>query len=110
MKVVDFAAPPIAPVRPDISRPRWSVMIPVRDRLQFLEQCLRSVLDQAPGPDEMQIEVVDNSTTDKGVKHFVRSIADSRVAYYKQPLELTMAQNWNSCVTRANGHFVHILH
>ena len=106
-----FISPPaIAPVAADLPRPRWSVMIPVRNRLEYLEQCLRSVLNQAPGPDEMQIEVVDNSTHEIDVRVFVRQIAGDRIGYYRQPRELGMAENWNSCIDRTRGELVHILH
>jgi hypothetical protein len=44
------------------SMPRllWSVMIPTFHCARFLRQTLESVLSQDPGPDVMQIEVVDD--------------------------------------------------
>lgn len=106
-----FSRPPkIAPVASGVARPRWSVMIPVRNRLDYLQQCLRSVLDQAPSADEMQIEVVDNSTAEVGAADFVRKLAGERVGYFRQPRDLGMAENWNSCIERALGELVHILH
>ncbi len=102
--------PAIAPLPAGTQRPRWSVMIPVRNRLDFLEQCLRSVLNQAPEPEEMQIEVVDNSTRESGVEDFVRHLGGTRVSYFRQPRDVGMAENWNTCIERARGHLVHILH
>ena len=40
--------------------PLWSVMIPTFHCARFLRQTLESVLSQDPGPDVMQIEVVDD--------------------------------------------------
>ena len=44
-------------------RPRWSVMIPTYNCARYLEATLRSVLTQDPGPEAMQIEVVDDHST-----------------------------------------------
>ena len=41
-------------------RPLWSVMIPTFHCARFLRQTLESVLSQDPGPDVMQIEIVDD--------------------------------------------------
>ncbi len=85
-------------------------MIPVCNRLTYLEQALRSVLDQAPGTGEMQIEVIDNSTREAGVEDFVRRVAESRVSYFRQPVHRTMSENWNTCLERSQGTLVHLLH
>jgi cellulose synthase/poly-beta-1,6-N-acetylglucosamine synthase-like glycosyltransferase len=46
-------------------RPFWSVMIPAyRPDAGYLRQALESVLQQAPGPEQMQIEVVDDCSSD----------------------------------------------
>jgi len=43
------------------ARPFWSVMIPTYNpRADYLEETLHSVLQQNPGPKQMQIEVVDD--------------------------------------------------
>jgi glycosyltransferase involved in cell wall biosynthesis len=46
-----------------IVRPRWSVMIPTHNCARYLRETLTSVLAQDPGPDVMQIEVVDDHST-----------------------------------------------
>lgn len=92
------------------TRPRWSVMIPVCNRLTFLEQSLRSILSQDPGSDVMQIEVVDNSTNNPGVETFVRTIGGERISYFRQAEHLTMGANWNLCIERSRGELVHIIH
>jgi len=51
----------IRPLIPDATRPFWSVMIPTYNaRANYLEETLKSVLQQDPGPEQMQIEVVDD--------------------------------------------------
>ena len=55
--------PSIGPVPEGIHRIFWSVMIPTYNNGKYLRRTLESVLCQAPGPDEMQIEVVDGCST-----------------------------------------------
>jgi Glycosyl transferase family 2 len=52
----------ILPVPEGVSRPLWSVMIPVYNRTKFVRQAVESVLAQDPEPDQMQICIVANST------------------------------------------------
>ncbi len=53
----------IAPVSDQSNRPFWSVMIPAHDCGPQFEETLQSVLDQDPGPDQMQIAVVDDASS-----------------------------------------------
>ena len=56
---------PVPPVTDARARPLWSVMIPTYHCARYLAETLASVLDQDPGPEAMQIEVVaDHSTAD----------------------------------------------
>jgi GT2 family glycosyltransferase len=104
------AYPPIEPVAEGVGRPFWSVMIPTYNRAEYLAQTLRSVLEQAPGPDEMQIEVVDNCSTSGDIEAVVREVGGGRVGFYRQEQNVGMSGNWTTCVRRARGHWVHILH
>jgi len=100
---------PIAP-RSEAVRPFWSVMIPVYNRTAYLERTLRSVLIQDPGPEEMQIEVVDDASDQESPQAIVEKAAGDRVAVVRNSNNLGGAANWNQCIERARGHWVHILH
>ena len=102
--------PQIEPVRNGAHRPFWSVMIPIYNRTQYLERALRSVLQQDPGPGEMQIEVVDDCSTQGNPEEVVNTIGQGRVTYYRQPAHVSMSANWNTCIERARGSWIHILH
>lgn len=102
--------PEIHPVPGDVQRPRWSVMIPVYNSAYFLRETLLSVLQQAPGAEEMQIEVVDDCSTDADIHALVNEIGKSRVLYYKQPQNIGSVRNFATCLNRANGMLVHLLH
>lgn len=103
--------PPIVqPVTSNTSRPLWSVMIPVYNCAAYLPQTLRSVLQQDPGADQMQIEVVDDCSTDANVEKLVNEIGRGRVAYYRQPQNVGSLRNFETCLNRATGHRIHLLH
>ncbi len=91
-------------------RPFWSVMIPAYNRTEYLEKTLRSVLAQDPGPEEMQIEVVDDASSVDDPEPLVRGIAGNRVSFVRNPRNIGLTPNFNRCVERSLGHCVHILH
>jgi cellulose synthase/poly-beta-1,6-N-acetylglucosamine synthase-like glycosyltransferase len=57
------------------TRPFWSVMIPTSNsRGDYLEKTLSSVLQQDPGPEPMQIELIDDRSTDDLAAQTVRRV------------------------------------
>jgi len=102
--------PKIAPVPEGIHRPFWSVMIPTYNCANYLAQTLKSVLAQDPGPEHMQIEVVDDYSTKDDPEAVVREIGKGRVSFYRNPQNVGAIRNFNTCVQRSLGRFVHILH
>ena len=85
-------------------------MIPVYDRTKYLAQALNSVLAAGIGPQKMQIEVVDDCSTQNDLGAIVKAICPGRISFYRQPHRVGMAANWNTCIERAQGQLVHILH
>ncbi|MCX6216756.1 glycosyltransferase [Spirosoma sp.] len=103
--------PPVIPSLPEeMNRPLWSVMIPVYNCSNYLRETLSSVLAQDPGADQMQIEVVDDASTDADVAALVASIGQGRVLYYRQPQNVGSLRNFETCINRAKGQLVHLLH
>jgi glycosyltransferase involved in cell wall biosynthesis len=100
--------PTIAPVEPGIDRPQWSVMIPTYNCARYLGEAIESVLDQDPGPERMQIEVVDDCSSDDP-EAVVRKFG-GRVSFHRQPHNLGNVGNFNACLSRARGHLIHLLH
>ncbi|HEX8581595.1 MAG TPA: glycosyltransferase family A protein [Acidimicrobiales bacterium] len=98
------------PVTGPAPRPRWSVMIPTYHCADVLATTLRSVLDQDPGEDVMQVEVVDDHSTDDDPEAVVRAVAPGRVGFFRQPANVGHTRNFNTCLDRARGHLVHLLH
>ncbi len=101
--------PRIDPVPDHVRRPLWSVMITTYNRVEFLAATLKGVLDQAPGRETMQIEVVDNSSTG-AVENFVRQIAGPRIHVQRFQARMSLSAAMTLCLQRAQGHYVHVLH
>jgi glycosyltransferase involved in cell wall biosynthesis len=93
-----------------IDRPFWSVMIPTYNPSDLLEETLRSVLDQDPGAGVMQIAIVDDASTTTRAEEIIRRLAPGRIEYHRQPRNIGLAGNWNTCVELSRGQWVHILH
>src|SRR4029077_14176854 len=95
----------------DDSRPFWSAMIPTYNpRADYLEETLHSVLRQDPGPEQMQIEVVDDCSKDNTACEITRRVGAGRVTFHRESENRGLANAWNRCIERARGHWVHILH
>ncbi len=91
-------------------RPKWSVMIPSYNCVRFLEQSLLSVLQQDCGEDMMQIEVIDDFSTNDDPEALVNLIGNGRVHFFRQAVNVGAVKNFNTCVERAKGELIHILH
>ena len=99
--------PRVSPAGP---RPLWSVMIPAFNCSRYLGDTLSSVLAQDPGPDLMQIEVVDDHSNDDDVQAIVRRVGKSRVQFHRQARNVGVANNFATCLERSRGRLVHLLH
>jgi len=103
--------PTIAPVSESVERPFWSVMIPTfNGNKEYLAEALEGILAQDPGPAHMQIEVVDDGTSVFDIEATVSEIGKGRIAYHRHPKNFGLPANWNACIQRARGLWVHIMH
>ncbi|MEI8294343.1 MAG: glycosyltransferase [bacterium] len=103
-------APKIHPVPVGAHCPLFSVMIPVCNRTKYLRQALESVFNENYPIEEMQICIVDNSTETIFWENFLSSEERKRVEIFKQPVHVSLGDNWNACIQQSRGHLVHILH
>ena len=106
----ESTVPRISPLAEQGRRPVWSVMVPVYNRVKYLRHALESVLSQGYSQDEMQIEVVDDCSANSEAEAIVNEIGCDRISFYRQRQRVGFVSNWNTCIERARGHLVHILH
>ncbi len=58
----------------------------------------------------MQIEVVDDVSLVEDPEPLVRRLGEGRVSFVRNSRNLGLMPNFNNCIERARGHWVHILH
>jgi glycosyltransferase involved in cell wall biosynthesis len=85
-------------------------MIPSYNCIAYLRKTIISVLAQDPGPGKMQIEVIDDHSLDGDVEALVAEIGKGRVKYFRQERNVGSLRNFETCLNRSVGEWVHILH
>jgi len=93
----------------EVQRPFWSVIVPLYNRRDYLKQCLTSVLEQYPGPKEMEIIVIDDASKND-MRSFVEDIGGERVKYIRNSANLGLYPSTNAAIRQARGNWLHILH
>jgi len=84
-------------------------MIPAYNCADYLGETLRSVLAQDQGPDRMQIEVVDDAST-QDLEELVKRLGKGRVGYFRQSRNVGQVANFATCLKRSRGEVVHLFH
>ena len=93
--------------KPD-DMPRFSILIPTRDRPDWLRLCLESILCQ--NFDDYEVIVADNSSPgrDNETKSVVES-ANSTKVHYIRTGGLSMPDNWQRALREAKGEYFLVL-
>lgn len=102
--------PIILPVIEGTERPLWSIMIPAYNCAKYLPGTIESVLANFSGIDNIQIEVIDDHSTDADVKKIVEETGKGKVSLFQQESNVGSLRNFETCINRARGEWVHILH
>jgi glycosyltransferase involved in cell wall biosynthesis len=85
-------------------------MIPTYNCAHFLRQTLATVLAQDPRPEIMQIEVVDDCSTQDDPAAVIDELGHGRVLFYRQPQNVGHTRNFDTCLKRSRGRLIHLLH
>src|SRR4028119_1354018 len=102
--------PVIDPVPEGIVRPLWSIMIPAYNCSGFLRETIKSVLANFSEFSNVQIEVVDDKSTDEDVEKLVHEMGKDKIAFFQQATNVGSLRNFETCINRARGYWIHILH
>ncbi|HEY0670402.1 MAG TPA: glycosyltransferase, partial [Sphingobacteriaceae bacterium] len=102
--------PLILPLKSSEKRPRWSVMVPTYNCYPYIRECLESVLAQNIPADEIQIEVIDDCSTDGDVERLVKETGNGSIQFFRQEKNVGSLRNFETCINRARGEYIHILH
>lgn len=86
---------------------RFSVLLPTRNGGAFLENCIRSVLEQ--DHDDFELVISDNANTD-ATADVIRAFAgDPRVKATRTETVLSVTENWNNALQLASGDYILML-
>ena len=86
--------------------PLVSVLLPTRNRLEFLGYALQTVLRQ-DDPD-WEIVVSDNDS-EEDIEGHVRGLGDERVRYVRTESFVPVTENWNNALAHSTGRYVVML-
>lgn len=86
--------------------PLVSVLLPNRNRLEFLRYAIETVRRQDEG--DWEIVVSDNDSEDDIAGH-VEGLEDERVRYVRTPSFVPVTDNWNNALTHSRGRYVVML-
>jgi glycosyltransferase involved in cell wall biosynthesis len=82
-------------------QPKLTVILPTYNRAGSLEQALGALLRQQGDPDDYEVVVVDNNSTD-GTRELVQGLDDSRIRLIAEPRQgLSYARNAGLDAARA---------
>ena len=83
--------------------PRFSIVIPTRNRGHLLPYAMRSALAQ--DFDDYELVIVANDCQDN-TREVVQSFQDRRIVYYETEQMLPMPDNWEFAWTKATGDYI----
>ena len=87
-------------------RPRFSVVIPTRERAETLRVTLATCLDQ--DFDDYEVIVCDNAGS-PATRAVVDEAGATRVVYHRSEVPLAMSVNWDLAVSVARGEYVMVV-
>jgi glycosyltransferase involved in cell wall biosynthesis len=83
---------------------KYSVLLPTRNGGPFLENCIRSILEQNYA--DMELVISDNANTDN-TADIVRSFTgDPRVRVLRLETPVSVTDNWNNALKGSSGDYV----
>src|SRR5262249_38681440 len=89
-----------------MSMPRFSIVIPTRDRADTLRHTLRTCLAQDFA--DFEIVVSDNDSS-PAVREVVENFADSKIKYIRTRRLLAMSDSWEFALEHAAGEFITVI-
>ncbi len=80
-----------------------SILITVRNVEQYIDRCLKSILQQTFT--DFEVILIDDLSNDK-TKDIIEKFTDKRIRYFRNKELLGLSQSRNECVKQARGDFV----
>ncbi|WP_175419879.1 glycosyltransferase family 2 protein [Marinitoga sp. 1154] len=85
---------------------KYSIGLPVYNRIDTIQNCVESVLSQTYK--NFELIIVDNNSFD-GTWEYLKTIKDPRIKLYRNTKNIGMIPNWKKCVEYAEGEYFRIM-
>lgn len=85
---------------------KFSVLLPTRNRLEYLKQAIHSVVRQ--DYNHWEIIVSDNDSKED-IKGYITSLDDTRIKYFRTEKFLPVTENWNLALEKSDGDYIIML-
>lgn len=85
---------------------KFSVLIPTRNRLQYLKYAVETVLRQ--DYDDWELIISDNDS-EEDIAGYAHSLNDPRIKYYRTDRFVPVTDNWNNALHKSSGEYVIML-
>ena len=86
-----------------------TIVIPTYKHYKYLEETIRSAIDQDFNQCYEIVIIDDNEKDDKNLE-IIKRINDSKVIYYQNTKRLGLFGNWNRCIETARSKYIVFLH
>jgi glycosyltransferase involved in cell wall biosynthesis len=91
--------------------PKISVKIPTYNCAEYLIHTINSILNQIEFDlDLLEIEVIDDCSTLDNPEEIIKKYGQGRVNFFRQSRNVGAIVNFNTCIDRSKGDWIHILH
>jgi glycosyltransferase involved in cell wall biosynthesis len=88
------------------ARPKFSILIPTRNRHRFIRTAIESALSQTVT--DLELVISDNNDDDK-TRDIVQSFSDPRIVYTRPDRTLGMPDNWQNSLRHSRGEWIILL-
>lgn len=85
---------------------KFSVLIPTRNRLEYLKYAISSVMKQ--DYDNWEVIISDNYSEDD-IEGYVQLLGDERIKYFRTSAFVPVTDNWNNALEKSTGDYVIML-
>jgi glycosyltransferase involved in cell wall biosynthesis len=82
--------------------PKYSVIIPTFNGINYLPACVKSILDQSY--EDFELIISDDHSVD-GTKEYLLTLQDSRVSVIEPPESMSMTEHWEWALSHAKGEW-----
>ncbi len=89
-----------------MTTPLVSVLLPTRNRLEYLRYAIETVRRQDDGDWEL---VVSDNDSEEDIAGHVRALADERIRYVRTKSFVPVTDNWNTALAHSRGRYVVML-